>query len=258
MRVGGVELINGKIVTLSVDSVSTAPNFDAARAGEFTFSDDDKVLRFNNGENLVPLNTTVSENPNLITSLGDNWLNNDLSFNPVPFDALTTVSVDGNDDLFVVISQLDEAIAGLSDITLGEIDVPESSTEWGIATYREGVLWIEPIGTVLNNSSVQIKLSNISGFAIDDYTEGNMLAFNDDRELVSKRTHYRYENLTANPSHIITHNFGEKYVSVFCINPKNNKMIIPTEIDFSTSNQCNVFLSEPSGLIALVTNLPRG
>lgn len=258
MRVGGVELLDGKVVELIIDSVATTPSFDPARAGEFTFSLDDNVLRFNSGENLVPLNTTVSENPNLVSSLGSNWLNNDLSFNPVPFNALEGISgLDSNDSLFTVVDQLSALIDSLTEITLLDITVPPGLPNLGVVSYIAEDLVIVDIETVLAGSSISLSFANLSGFNITDVTEGNIVAFDDNGDLTSRTAHYRYEMLTPSSSHLISHNLNEKYVSVFCIDPETDMMVIPSEIEFTTTTQCIVRFDESIGLVALVTNMPR-
>ena len=258
MRVGGVELIDGKIVELIIDSVATVPAFDPAKAGEFTFSLDDNVLRFNSGENLVPLNTTVSENPNLIASLGANWLNNDLSFNPVPFNDLDGISgLDSNDSLFNVVDQLTMLINSLTEITLLDITVAPGLPNLGVVSYIAEDLVIVDIETVLAGSSISLSFDNLRGFNITDVTDGNIIAFDTEGDLTSRTAHYRYEMIDSNLSHLISHNLGEQYVSVFCIDPATSKLVIPADITFSTDTQCIIDLDESHGLIALITNMPR-
>lgn len=258
MRVGGVELINGKIVELVIDSVATVPVFEAANAGEFIFSLDDKVLRFNSGEGFVPLNTTVSENPNLISSLGSNWLNGDLSFNPVPFNDLAGISgLSGNDSLFTVIDQISVLIANVSDITLSDISIPDGLPNMAVVAQVAGDLIIVPIEEVLAGSTISLNFDNLSGFDITNVTEGNIIAFNENGDLTSRTAHYRYENLTPSDAHLITHSLGEQYCSVFCIDPQTNKVITPTEIEFISSDQLVINFTIDQKLVALITNMPR-
>lgn len=255
MKVGGVELKDGKIINLVLESRPSTPTFDPADAGEFTFSSDDGVLRFNSGLGLVPLNTTVSENPNLITSLGDGWLNSDYSFNPVPFNALDGISgLSTEDNLFTVISQITELIEESSTIEINQIQPPPGTSDLTVLSNLSGDLIFLDIETIIQGSVIRLDFSNLDGFQVTDTTQGNMLVFNDDDELVSKNVSYTYTNFTASTSHAVQHNLGQRYVSVFCINPQTNKAVTPVEINFTNSNQLLIVLDSSQPLIANITN----
>jgi hypothetical protein len=255
MRIGGVKLERGKIVELKIDSVPSPPVFDANEEGAFTFSLSDRVLRFNDGEKLVGLNTTVSEDPNLKASLGSNWLNDDLSFNPVPFNALPGISgLSSNDSLFDVIDQITTLIDNVSTISLSDIVVPGNPPEMSVVAYLSGDLIMVQIDQALEGSTFSLTFDNLRGFDITDTTEGNMVLFNDSDELVSKKTHYTYENLTESDAHLVTHNLGILHCGVFCIDPSTNTMLTPQSVTFTTTNQLVINLTEAKPLKAFIYN----
>lgn len=255
MKVGGVELKGGKVLDLTIGSVPTPPTFDANNAGRFTFSESDGVLRFNNGLGLVALNTTASENPNLIESLGSNWLNSDFSFNPAPFNNLDVISgLTTDDSLFDVIEQLSEGIQEFNTIETSQLVAPPGTPDLYVLMHLAGDLVFTNIETLLNSSSISLDFDNLSGFNIDSTKQGNMLVFDAAGDLVSRDLSYTYVSFTASDAHVINHNLGQKYVSVFCINPSTDKAIQPLEIEFITNNQLLVRLSSSQRLIANVTN----
>lgn len=257
MKVGGVELRDGKIVELIVESVSTAPSFSADEIGSFYFSIDDGILRFNNGERLFPLNSTATENPNLVESLGSNWLTNDLTFNPEPFNNLAVITgLTSNDSLFNVIEQLATAVGSVTDIPLEDISVPDGIQDMTIVTHLSGDLVLLTIDQILQGTDLKISIRNIDGFDIDNTDEGNILSFNNEGELVSKKVSHTYTSFTANDVHSITHNLGSQFCSVFCINPSTKKSVTPVEIEYVTENQLTVTLGVAGPLLALVSKLP--
>lgn len=257
MEVGGVELRSGKVVDLKIDSVATPPTFDANDAGQFTFSLSDGVLRFNNGVSLVALNTTVSENPNLIESLGSTWLNSDLSFNPAPFNALDGISgLTTDDSLFTVVSQITERVEDLSTLETTQLVAPPGTQDLNVLTFLAGDLIFVNIETLLNASTINLDFDNLNGFDIDiqSVKQGDMVVFDENRNLVQKDVSYTYTNFTASDSHVVNHNLDQQYVSVFCINPSTNKAITPLEVEYITSSQLLIRLNSSQPLIANVTN----
>jgi hypothetical protein len=256
MRVGGVNLENGKIINMVLESTVNPPSFSSAKAGEFSFSTSDRVLRFNDGEQLIALNTTISEDPNLKASLGANWLNEDLSFNPVPFNDLPNIDgLDGTSSLFDVIEQMADLIDDTSTITIEEIDVSAVvTTDMSVIAYNAGQLIFVEIEQVLEGSQFSLTFDNLKGFDITDVSRGNMLMFNEHANLVSRDVSFTYTVFTPSFAHTIQHNIGSQYCAVFCIDPATNMMIMPESILFNSTEKCTVTLPTKTGLIAIVTN----
>lgn len=256
MKIGGIKIERGRILNLAMDAVASSPSFDPDKMGEFTFSLDDRVLRFNDGKRLIALNTTVSEDPNLISSLGSNWLNEDLSFNPVPFNALSGLSgLDSNSSLFDVIEQLSDLIKNVSTVTIDEIDVSNVvAPDMSVLAYLAGDLILLEIEQIIDGSTISLNFDNLSGFNIKSTTHGNMLIFDDNKELVSRKVNYTYSMHSSSVDHRIDHNLGAKYCSVFCIDPVTSRMVIPTSIDFVSTSHLVVHLPSKTGLIAFVRN----
>ena len=103
---GNLELINGYILGLHIEEVDELDLdvVDSSRLISFNGS-----LYFNDGESFKPLLfDNAYESNALIISLGTNWINENLTFNPVPFNELQNVDgLDSSSSLFDVISQLD-------------------------------------------------------------------------------------------------------------------------------------------------------
>lgn len=256
MRVGGVTLERGKIVNMVLDGTPTPPNFDTNNAGEFTFSLSDRVLRFNDGEQLIALNTTISEDPNLKASLGSNWLNEDLSFNPVPFNDLPGISgLDSTDSLFDVIDQLSVLIDVASVITIDDIDVSAVVVpDMSVLAWLSGDLIFLTIEQVLEGSEISLTSDNLKGFDLVDFTWGAMVLIDEKADLVSQKVNYTYRVNTASFDHRVVHNLGTQYCSVYCIDPAANTMIAPTGVDFTNANELVVHLPTKTGLLAFVRN----
>lgn len=255
MKVGGVELKNGKIVDLIVEGVPSIPSFDSNNEGQFTFSKEDGVLRFNNGESLVALNSSINENPKLKNSLGGEWLNGDLSFNPSAFNELSTIAgLTSESSLFDVISQMDSVIAGVSNVTLDEIDVSDvSTTGMGIVAFLAGSLIVLSLGQILQGSELSLTFDNLEDFNVTSTQDGNMLSFNSSGKLVSRKVRFEYTSLASNLIHAVTHNLGYRYCTVFCVNPANNQVVIPDDIVFDSKDQLTITLPSSTPLKALIT-----
>ena len=262
MKIGGVDISGGKFGTMVLKTIPTAPTFDAANIGEFTYSLDDQVLRFNTGSGLVALNSGASENPNLVSSLGPNWLNSDLTFNPIPFNDLPNITgLTPDDSLFSVIEQLTTVIDNLSEIGLGDINV-DTEGYMRLVVTMDGTMFPVDINTVISASSVNLDFSTLSDFDINPLTKiaGNQLVFNTSEKLVSKKVHHTYENTTASKTHLIVHGFGNKHCSVFCINPQTDTAMTPASITYlgdDPSNYRVLVTFEPTAvpLIAVLTNI---
>lgn len=262
MKVGGVKLERGKIVNMVIDSLPSAPTFNPEKVGEFTFSLSDKVLRFNDGEKLTALNTSVSEDPILKSSLGSNWLNADLSFNPVPFNELPGITgLNSTHSLFDVIDQITGLIENVSSVSLNDIDLSNViAPDMAILAYLAGDLIFVGIESVLEGSTISLDFDNLRGFNITSTTEGNMLIFKTNPntavdEIVSKKFHYTYTQFSSGINHQINHNLGVTHCAVFCINPQTNTMIQPTGITYINESQLIVNLPTSSPLKAFVFNM---
>lgn len=239
MNIGGLDINNGKILSLAIESVTTAPEFTASNAGKFVFSSDDGVLRFNNGVSSYALNVSVSENPNLIRSLQGNevatqWLNDDLSFNNAPFDELPNI-VDSS-SLFNVIEQLANKLDVLSTVKFSAIDLSEETTVEinDIVIYDENhELAFSTFTTAFNESNITLRFNKLDNFNNDiELTTGNMLFFQDtggdENQLVSMPVSHVYYG-GANDDHEIYHDLGRRYVSVLVVNTETDKQIPPNE-----------------------------
>ena len=101
---GDIELVNGSVLGLHVEEVESLSisEIDDNRLLSF-----EGKLYFNNGVGykLLQFSDTDNESP-LITTLGP-WINNDLSFDPTPFNVLANISdLTSDNSLLDVISQL--------------------------------------------------------------------------------------------------------------------------------------------------------
>lgn len=256
MEIGGVEFRDGKVIDLTLEPISYIPVFDPVDVGKFTFSLADGVLRFNTGNGLWALNTAISEDPNLKASLGSNWLNPDLSFNPTPFNDLPgIIGLDTNSSLFDVIDQMATNIDIVGNISIEDIDVSEVvAPDMSVIAYLAGNLMFLGIEQVLEGSTISLGFDNLKGFDITSTALGNMIIFDSDGNLSSKKFYYKYENLTTSTSHLINHGLNSYFCSVSCINPNTHVASTPTNITYTSANQIIVTFDTSQPLVALITN----
>ena len=118
---GDVELVGGgKIINMAAEQFETDPVLEASEAGRIIYNTTEASYKYNNGSVWLAFEVSATSNDALIETLGDNWINSDLSFNPTPFNNLDNISgLTANDSLYSVIAQMDAAItSALNVVTL--------------------------------------------------------------------------------------------------------------------------------------------
>ncbi len=243
-----IELINGSILNLKVEELDTLDTntIDPNRLVVF-----DGALYFNNGVGYYPLmfDNAFSENA-LIVSLGENWLNENQSFNPVPFNDLDNVSdLVSTDSLFNVIQQLDTAISNLQIDSIFEIsDITQSSP------LVEGQVLVYGVSSFFNldlqsafDSYVSYNIADAADFHINGtMSDLDIVTWNDtSKKFNNTKSYYTFSSNTLQSSYTLLHNLGKQYCVVEVID-KTTSLKIPSDqysVEYFTENILEVNLN---------------
>ena len=253
---GDIELIEGKILNLIGEKVSSDPTVVAAEEGRIIYNTTEKAYKYNNGSAYVAFEVSVTTNDALIDTLGSNWINNDFSFDPTPYNNFDNVSsLTANDSLFNVLDQLDTAITNaLSVNKIDGIDVDTSGIQNQDILMFDGsdfiAASIDDLGTPTLDFS-EINDTNFTGLANNDivvYDSGNS-------EWQNRQWWFKYENFAANTTFVVTHNLNSQYCHVTVINASDDTIITPSDITFTDANNLTVQLGSSNPVIIIVTAL---
>lgn len=243
-----IELINGSILNLKVEQLDTL-DLDVVDANRLVVYNG--ALYFNNGVGYYPLmfENAFSENT-LVVSLGENWLNENQSFNPVPFNDLDNVSgLIATDSLFNVIEQLDAAISAIEINSIFDVsDVTQS------APLAEGQILIYGVDSFFNlelqsafDSYVSYNITNASDFYIDTVlSELDIVTWDDTlNKFTNTKSYYTYSSNILQTSYTVSHNLGKQYCVVEVID-KTTNLKIPSDqytVEYFTENILEVNLN---------------
>lgn len=219
------------------------PAFDAQNKGTLYFNNDLGSITLNDGNTYVTLLTDQSSNETFITTLGDNWINANLSFNPTPFNAMNNVSgLDANSSLFDVLSQFDSAI---SNISLGSIndlsDVNTSGASNGtILVFDSGSYVVGDINDIASN--LQFNFADLQDTTIAGATDNDYVVYDaGTSKFINEKKTFEYENLLGTSSIFnITHNLGVQYCHVSVIDRSTETLVDGPSITYLSTNQLRV------------------
>lgn len=253
---GDVTYINSRSKNLSLELFETDPLFLPDEVGRLFFNINSSSIRVNNGSEWITVQfSNNSENP-LIDSLGRNWLNPDLSFNPIPFNDFNNVNnLTSNDTLFSVLAQLDSAISTNSDIkfsTLSDVVLANPQAADVIIIGTDGTLTNINLNS-LANERLNLSSDKLSDYDITDRRAGDIIKFsNDKNKFVNTKTYFEYTNTSNNEYYNVQHNLNQRYCFVQVINPQTNNSISNYSINFFDENNLIVSLSTPAPVKILV------
>lgn len=245
---GDIELVNGSILNLKVEEVDTIDleSVDSNRLVVYQ-----GALYFNNGVGYYPLmfDNAFTENT-LILSLGQNWLNENQSFNPTPFNALENVSgLTADDSLFTVISQLDSAITSLSIDSIFDLsDVTQSSA------LAEGQVLLYGVDSFYNltlqsafDSYVDFNIQDAADFQVNvELSSYNLLLWDANiNKFTNSKSYYTYSSDISQASYTVLHYLGKQYCIVEVID-KTTNLKIPSDqytVEYFSDNILGVNLN---------------
>ena len=150
---GDIELVGAEIINLLVDANNGLPAFVTSDESRLVYNLDDHQLYYNNGTAYFPLMVASQNAQPLIETLGNNWINPDLSFDPTPFNSLPFISgLTSTDSLFSVIEQLANGLESISSISIDSLaGVAIVSPQVDDILYFDGTNWINaPIDDLPN------------------------------------------------------------------------------------------------------------
>jgi hypothetical protein len=260
MKYGDIELLNSSIYNLKVETLSTDPTFETTDTSRIYFNNTTNTYRYNNGSNYVDLSL-----PNnfmaLINSLGNNWINEDFTFNPTPFNDLNTISgLTSNSSLYNVIVQLDTAIHNLAVPSLADLDdvtVPTNIEAGNILFYDTDGYTFTDINTLIENYST-LGINNLKDVVTTDAQNGGALIFNSSTNQYSiLQTAIIIEDYYNETDHTITHDLGIMYVGVQIVNPDTNTIITQATVTYVDENSFNIVLATAQPILVILT-VPYG
>ncbi len=246
---GDARIINAKI------EHGIIPEFTSDDLGRLLVND--SSLYFNDGNSWVTFQISNNSSQPLIDTLGRNWINEDLSFNPTPFNALDNISgLDADDTLFDVIAALDAAISSINSLDFSDLnDVHFGSLEDGDVIFYNGATFTNISLNDLASSHLTFSSMNLSDTDISTYESGDMLVYSTtDEKLVNRKTYAEYTNLASNTTFIVSHNLGVKHCLVQVINAETHTLVTANYgVTFDTINQLTVTVSPAIPVKILLT-----
>jgi hypothetical protein len=255
---GDITLINGRILNLKSELGTSLPTFNSNDVGRLFFVSTDGTLRVNDGNEWVTIQFSNTENSSpLLVTLGTNWINNDLSFNPTPFNDLDNISgLTANSTLYSVIAALDAAITGLSSQHLADL----GDTAFGSLAAGDIVIWSGTAFTniSLNNlaeSRLTLNTTSLKDVTqLDAYVPGDVLVFSASEEkFANRQVSYTYTNTATDSEFLISHQLGVRYPLVQIINYATNTSITTGySISYDGANELTLTLDTAAPVIVIV------
>src|SRR6185312_5722652 len=247
---GDIELISSEIINCFIESVATLPVFVSSDVSRIIYNTTNNQYYYNNGTQYVPFQVASQTAEPLIETLGNNWINDDYSFNPAPFNALNFVTpqLSGTDSLFTVFERLDATLDDLSNITLDDIvGFSINNPQAGDIMYYDGSNFINSPLAELPNFGLVISLSELSDCSIEvTPTNNESLFFNSStNKFTSYKTMFRYEQDAPQATHVVTHNLGQLFCFVQVWNTSNNALLSPATVIANSNTQLTVTLNTP-------------
>lgn len=260
--IGDIELINSEIINLLVDANAGLPTFVSTDESRLVYNLTDHQLYYNNGTAYFPLQIASQNAQPLIETLGSNWINPDLSFDPTPFNSLPFITgLTSTDSLFTVFEQITQELENLGNINIGSLQgVDLESPQTNDVLYFNGTNWTNIQVDDIPNLTVNISLDSLNDVALSNSLENTQSLFYDSTsaQFVNANWAYTYTNLTSQGTHTVVHNLNQQYCQVTVINPTTSppQTVPVSAILYNSTVQLTVDLISPSPAVILVTCVP--
>lgn len=259
---GNIKLIDAEIINLRVDANPTLPDFIVDDESRIVYNLTDHQLYYNNGTAYFPLQVASQNAQPLIETLGNNWINPDLSFDPTPFNELPFLSdLTSTDSLFTVFEQITAGLETLSDISINSLNgVDIEAAQVNDVLYFNGTNWTNTQIDNIPNFTINISLASLNDVDLDGTLENTQsLFFNStSNKFVNASWAYTYTEDVSLSTHTVVHNLNQQYCDVTVINPSTNppQSITPISILYTSEVQLVVNLASPSPAVILVKAVP--
>lgn len=255
-----IELQNSKITGLRLEPLDADPTFDVNDLGRIYFNQTTGIIKLNNGTAYIDV--TIPSNFNdLITTLGNNWINSTYSFNPVPFNQFKNVnSLTENDSLYSVLAQLDTAISQISKsklLDLSDVAVTQTVNAGDICYYTGDFFSFASIDSVIENyGHIEfVKLNDVDTTAL---AQNSIFLYDSvSSSLKAASLFYEDDDLQITTSHSITHNLGVKYCSVTLIDKSNDQLITDATVTFTDIGQIDITLANAAPIHYVLIANPK-
>lgn len=259
---GDIELIEGEIINLIAKKVAADPVFDAADVGIIIYNTTENSYKYNNGSAYVTFEVSLTSSTQLVETLGDNWINPDLSFNPTDFNNLDNIDgLTANDNLFTALAALDTAITEAKTVTtLQGVSLnftPGSLTALNILLF-DGTDFIP--GTVNDLDPIELNFSELQDTTIINPENDNFAVF-DNGGWVNKPIFFKFEELSGTLSvFTVNHSLDEQFciVSVIDMSFATPRRIDPAEIvtiEYNTESTLTVTLTGNKPVTIIVASV---
>ncbi len=255
---GDLNIINGRILNLLVEEAVSLPTFDADHSSRLISVGN--VLYFNNGTTYATIQIANGSSQPIVDTIGAELFNIDLSFNPVPANALNNVSgLISTDSIFTMITQLDAAISAMAVDDINDIgNVAITSGVAGQVLVLDGTNIVNYNVTDLIQNFAEINFSDLEDFLLDhEYQNNDILAYSSSaQKIVNKKFYYTHDSVITSASHVVTHNLGQRYCMVQLIDKNTNQAITTGyTINYVNSNRLTVTLGSAKLIRAIVLGI---
>lgn len=254
-----IELQDSKITGLIVDPLANDPIFQNSDSGRIYFNSSTQTLRLNNGYQYIDISLPANFN-NLIQTLGSNWITQNYTFNPTPYNELNNVSgLNANNSLFDVISQLDHAIKNVNGNSLMSLNdvIKTTPLETGNVIYYNGQNFtFTDINSIISDYGT-LSLSNLNDVNLTNLADGNILVYNSaSNKFKPASITYAQQDLQSTTAHTIHHTLNVQYCPIIIINAANNTAITDANITFTSINQIDIVLQTAAPIYVVLMATP--
>lgn len=261
---GDINLIGGVIKNLASEAFEADPAVDTEEEGRIIYNTTESAYKYNNGSAWLTFEVSSTSSNALIETLGSNWINENFSFNPTPFNDLSNFSgLTTSDSLYSVIQQIDNGLTDAKNVvTLQSVPLAFSEGDLEVRNiiYYDGAEFVR--GTINELDTLTIPL-----FELEDT---NIESINDNQSLVNQgglwvnlATNFQYQELSGTVNtFVVPHNLGTQFCSVDIIDmslatPVAIDSSLITSITFDSVSQLTVTLTVNTAVTILVNGLAQ-
>ena len=260
---GDIELMGGgEVINLAAERVDADPIVEADEEGIIIYNKSDKSYKYNNGSTWLVFEVSATSSDELIKSLGNNWINEDFSFNPTPFNALDNFAgLTTTDSLFDVISQINTNITEAKTvITLRGVplNIDPDNLEVRNILYYDGIDFVR--GTINDLDTLDIDFDTLSDTTISSVQDNDTLVYQNNA-WVNKKTHHKFQDLSGTVNiFTVTHELGTQLCNVEVIDmsvspPVRINPAEITSITYTSDSQLSVAIAANKAVTILVNGL---
>lgn len=217
---GDLKLLNGRIYGLKLEPVDTIPTFTPGEdIGSIIFDTNEGAVKVWDGAALHTLQFSNNTSDPLLDTLGRNWIEHDLSFNPTDFNSFDNISgLTANDTLFDVFAGLDAAISNvrvLNFMELQDVYLPSNATSGDVLILQgSGNFTVTSMSfTDLIAFHTTLGITDLTDYKGYDLASGDHLIFQSRvGGFVNHKIYEQYENTAIRSTFTVNHS-----LSNYCI-----------------------------------------